>query len=484
MAVPRHRGLGASALTARAVEAISSPGRHQETTPLTRAGAEAAEPHGRAAPVPPRPAAGSSHAGQADRQPVRRRLGVSRAGRPRRLGGRAGQTHDRTAPPVALAACVARGRDGVPGRVADRTAACRRTRGLCVAPRVGRSPRVPRTWAVRQAVAAGGQPHGPVPLGRATPGRPRQEPPRRWPGPRVSRDVAVAEAEGRPDVAARRWRVVPARPLAAQAAAASAAAPATAAAPVAAPSPRVAARWLACVAAAAAALAEDDGPGQGRRRRKPRPGRDHGRPYRGAAVTPRQTRPPRGRPPTTARPQATSRSRLRGEAHAHVPAADPDGGTVRATTVAAARWTDTARLQADPAPHRTGEPGCRWSQQPAASSPVWRQKPARRAACALRTVGGWLVEAGLQRPVRRDRREPHPPVPGNQGLTAAPTAAVVCTLLAPVLRVPFGMDEPCSSQVHGVQLSQLLIGNAVGRDSPWDGVPTLQHNSLSRTTPP
>ena len=114
MAVPRHRGLGASALTARAVEAISSPGRHQETTPLTRAGAEAAEPHGRAAPVPPRPAAGSSHAGQADRQPVLRHLGVSRAGRPRRLGGRAGQTHDRTAPPVALAACVARGRDGVP----------------------------------------------------------------------------------------------------------------------------------------------------------------------------------------------------------------------------------------------------------------------------------------------------------------------------------------------------------------------------------
>src|SRR5215813_1968391 len=100
------------------------------------------------------------------------------------------------------------------------------------------------------------------------------------------------------------------------------------------------------------------------------------------------------------------------------------------------------------------------------------------------TVVGLLVYAVIQRQVRLYLRDHHQHVPGNKGLTAAPTAAVVFTLLAPVMLVPFVMEEPFSSQVHGVQPYHLLIGDAVGLDSTWYGVPTLQQNSLSRTTPP
>jgi hypothetical protein len=38
----------------------------------------------------------------------------------------------------------------------------------------------------------------------------------------------------------------------------------------------------------------------------------------------------------------------------------------------------------------TVAPGCRWSKHPAAISPVWREKPARMAAVAMRTVVGLL----------------------------------------------------------------------------------------------
>jgi hypothetical protein len=37
------------------------------------------------------------------------------------------------------------------------------------------------------------------------------------------------------------------------------------------------------------------------------------------------------------------------------------------------------------------EPGLRWSKNPAAIAPVWREKPARIAALAMLTVVGLLV---------------------------------------------------------------------------------------------
>ena len=100
------------------------------------------------------------------------------------------------------------------------------------------------------------------------------------------------------------------------------------------------------------------------------------------------------------------------------------------------------------------------------------------------TVVGWLVYAVIQRQVRLYLRDHHQPVPGNKGPTAAPTTAVEFTVFALVMLVQFVMDEPFSSQVHGLEPYHLLICDAVGLDSTWYGVPTLQQNSLSRTTPP
>jgi hypothetical protein len=192
-------------------------------------------------------------------------------------------------------------------------------------------------------------------------------------------------------VAARRFLVVHSSPLASQAAAADAAAQAQEAAPVAEPIQRVEARWLAWVADAEAAIAEYEGHGQGRRGRQPRPWRYHVLQDRVEAVTPRQTRTQRGRPPKTARPQDPIRSRLRGEAQAHVPSADTSGWTVLATTVGAESCTETEILQASQAQHITVEPGFRWIKNPAAISPVWLEKPERIAAVAMLTVVGWLV---------------------------------------------------------------------------------------------
>jgi hypothetical protein len=181
-------------------------------------------------------------------------------------------------------------------------------------------------------------------------------------------------------VGALRLLVVHARQVASQAAAAYAAVQAKEAAHGAEHRQRVEARWVAGVADAEAAMAAYEGRGQGRRGRKPRPWRSHALHYRVEAVTQRQKRPQRGRLPKPALPQATSRSGLRGEAAAHVPSADTQGGTGLATTVGAESGTEPALLPAYQAPHSTVAPGWRGSKNPAALSPGWREKPARMAA--------------------------------------------------------------------------------------------------------
>ena len=75
--------------------------------------------------------------------------------------------------------------------VADSKAYCKRTLGLCLEQRVGLLTFVPRTCAVRQAMEAWGQRHGPLPLLLEKPGRTRQESPRRWHGRSVGRQVDV-----------------------------------------------------------------------------------------------------------------------------------------------------------------------------------------------------------------------------------------------------------------------------------------------------
>jgi hypothetical protein len=185
--------------------------------------------------------------------------------------------------------------------------------------------------------------------------------------------VAVAEADRRQDGAALRWLVVHASPCAPQAAAASGAAPAQAAVRGAAPLQRVAACWWAWAGVAwppAAALAVPcpAPPGAG----------GH------APADTHATRPP----PPTALPQDTVRERLRSELEAHGPGAAPEGWTGLATTVGAESGTAAELRQAAPAQPPTVAPGWRWRKHSAARSPVWREKPARMAAVALRTGVG------------------------------------------------------------------------------------------------
>jgi len=232
------------------------------------------------------------------------------------------------------------------GIVADSKAYGKRTLGLGVEQRVGLITLVPRTCAVRQEVEAWGQQHGALPLWLEKPGRTQQEPPRRWSGQSVVRRVEVAYADGRLEMAELRCLVVHSSQLARQAAVTYAAAQAQEAAQVAEPIARVEARGFACAAAAEAAIAEYEGRGQGRRGRKPRPWRYHALHYQVEAVTQRQKRTQRGRPPKPAQPQDSLRYRLRGEAQAHVPSTDTQGWTGLATTVGAESCTDTEILQA------------------------------------------------------------------------------------------------------------------------------------------
>jgi hypothetical protein len=130
------------------------------------------------------------------------------------------------------------------------------------------------------------------------------------------------------------------------------------------------------------------------------------------------------------------------------------------------------------------EPGCRWIKNPAALSPVWLEKPERIAALAMLTVVGLLVSAVMQRQVRLSLRAPDRHIPGNKGLTATPTAAVVCALCTPVRLVHGRVDKTPSRQVHGIQDYHLIVCDAVSIDQAWyQGVATGQ-NSLPQTTPP
>jgi transposase len=103
--------------------------------------------------------------------------------------------------------------------------------------------------------------------------------------------------------------------------------------------------------------------------------------------------------------------------------------------------TDTEILQAYQAQHITVEPGLRWIKNPAAITPVWREKPTRIAALARLTVMGLLVYAVIQRQVRLYLRDHDRQLPGNTGLTATLTAAVVLALFTPVMLVQCTVDE-------------------------------------------
>jgi transposase len=479
-----NRVFGAIALNALEVYALSTPWLHQDTTTITLYGAYEEEAYPGKGPVPPRPAYGHSKDGHNDLKQVLLSLGVSSDGLPLRMGLRDGNTSDSIETPVAIEECLALGLDGVRGIVADSKAYCKRTLGLCLEQGVGLITLVPRTCAVRQEVEAWGQQHGALPLLLEKPGRTRQEPPRCWHGQSVVRRVPVEYADGRLDVAEIRFLVVHSSQLAHQAAAAYAAAQAKEAERVAEHVQHVEARWFACAADAEAAIAEYDGRGQGRRGRTPRPWRYHVLHYRVDAVSVPQKRTRRGRPPKAEAPQVEVRYRLVVHPEALVPSEDAHGWTVLATTVRPEECTDAEMLQAYQEQHITVEPGFRWIKNPAAISPVWLEKPERIAALAMLTVVGLLVYTVIQRQVRLYLREHNQQIPGNKGLTATPTAAVVFALFTPVTLVHFAVDSTPSLQVHGVQDCHRIVCNALGIDQAWYQGAATGQNSPPWTTPP
>src|SRR5262249_48905012 len=116
------------------------------------------------------------------------------------------------------------------------------------------------------------------------------------------------------------------------------------------------------------------------------------------------------------------------------------------------------------------EAGCRWIKNPGAIGAVGVEKPERRAAWAMLTVLGLLVYSIIQRQVRLYLRTHDQQVPGNKGLTATPTAAVVLALFAQVALIQFWLGEQEGEPSYGVQPHHLLICDALGLDASWYAV--------------
>jgi hypothetical protein len=157
-------------------------------------------------------------------------------------------------------------------------------------------------------------------------------------------------------------------------------------------------------------------------------------------------------------------------------AEEDNGWTVRATTVRAEVCSDTDILQAYQDQATTVEAGFRWIKNPAAISPVWLEKPERIAALAMLTVLGLLVSRIIQRQVRLYLLTHAQQLPGNKGLTATPTAAVVLALFAHVALVQLWIGRQEVEQVYGIQPHHLLVCHALGLDSSWYEVPSAQKN--------
>jgi transposase len=285
---------------------------------------------------------------------------------------------------------------------------------------------------VRQDLEPWGQQHPALPLVLEKPGRTKAEAPRRWHGHSVIRPVEVEYRDEGVRPAALRFVVVHSSQLAQQQAQSSAAAQAKEAEALADHMRQVHARWFACLPDAEAAIVESEGRGQGRRGRRPRLWRYHAVRDGIVADTRRTRRTRRGRPAKTDSPPTESGYRLIVESEVLGSPAEEHGWTVLATTVSAEEGSDAEILHAYQEQHTTVEPGLRWIKNPAAMSPGWLEKPGRIAALAMLTAVGLLVYRVIQRQVRLDLLTHDQQVPGNQGETGIPTAAVVLALCAQV----------------------------------------------------
>ena len=461
--------LSAIALKALEVYAIPTPWLHQDTTTMALYGAYEDAPK---MPRAPRPAYGHSKDGRNDLKQVLLRLGVSGdGGIPLRVGIRDGNRSDRVATPLAIEECLALGFDGVRGIVADSKAYSRRTLGLCLEHRIGLVTFVPRTCALRQERETWGRHQPTFPLLVEQPGRTQDEAPRHWHGQSVVRQVEVEYSDGGVGVEALRFVVVHSSQLAQQQTQTSRAGQAKEAEALVAHSTQGQARWFACEADAAAAIAEYEHRGPGRRGRRPQAWRYHTVRYRVVADTRPMRRTRRGRPAKTDPPPTEAGYRLVVEVEVLANPEEDNGWTVLATTVGADVCSDAEILEAYQEQHTTVEPGFRWIKNPAAIAPVWLEKPERIAAFAMLTVVGLLVYSVIQRQVRLYLRTHAQQLPGNKGLTATPTAAVVLALFAHVAWAQLCIDEHTVVQIAGVQPHHLLVCDALGLDASWYAVP-------------
>jgi transposase len=461
---------GAIALKALEVYAIPTPWLPQDTTTIALYGAYADDPQ---SPQAPRPAYGHSKDGRDDLKQLLLSLGVSGdGGLPLRVGLRDGNRSASVETPVAIEECLALGLEGMRGIVADSKAYSRRTLGLCLEHGIGLVTLVPRTCAVRQALEAWGQQQPTLPLLVEKPGRTKAEAPRRWHGQSVIRQVEVEYSDGRIAMEALRFVVVHSNHLAQQQAQSYAAGQEKEAEALADHVQRVQAQWFACLPDADAAIAEYEGRGQGRRGRRPRPWRYHAVRYGVVGETRRTRRARRGRPAKTDPPSTEGGYRVVVEVEALANPEEDNGWTVLATTVRPEVSTDTEILQAYQEQHTTVEPGFRWIKNPAAIAPVWLEKPERIAALAMLTVVGLLVYSVIQRQVRLALRTQDLQLPGNKGMTAILTAAVVLALFAQVACVQLWIGKHEVAPVAGIQPHHLLVCDALGLDRSWYEVPS------------
>jgi transposase len=461
-----------SAVALKALEgyAIPTPWLHQDTTTIALYGAYEDEPKADGAP---RPAYGHSKDGRADLKQVLLSLGVSGdGGIPLRVGLRDGNCSDSVETPRAIEECLALGLDGVRGIVADSKAYSRRTLGLCLEHGIGLVTLVPRTCAIRQELEAWGCQHPPLPLLAEKPGRTRDEAPRRWRGQSVRRQVEVEYSDGRVAQEEVRFIVVHSSQLAQQQTQTYAAAQGKEAEAVTDHVRQGHARWFACLPDAEAAIAEYEDRAPERRGRRAHPWRYHTLRYHPVAATRRTRRARRGRPVKTDPPATESGYRLKVEVEALANPEEDTGWTVLATTVDAEVCPDADILQAYHDQNTTVEPGFRWIKNPAAIRPVWLEKPERIAALAMLTVLGLLVYNVIQRQVRLYLRAHGQQIPGNKGMTATPTAAVVLALFAHVALIQLGVDDQQITQMYGVQPHHLLLCAALELDPSWYALPS------------
>jgi hypothetical protein len=342
---------------------------------------------------------------------------------------------------------------------------------------------VPRTCAVRQALEAWGQQQPTLPLLAEKPGRTKAEAPRRWHGQSLMRQVEVEYRAGRTAPAEVRFVVVHSSQLAQQQTQTYAAAQVKEAEAVADHVRHVHAPWCACQPEAEAAIAAYAGQGQGHRGRRPPLWRYHAVRYASGAATRRTRRARRGRPAKMDPPPMELGSRIVVEVAVLANPEADNGWTVLATTVAATVCPDADILQAYQDQNTTVEPGFRWSKHPAAIAPVWLEKPERIAALAMLTVLGLLVYSVIQRQVRLYLRTHDQQIPGNKGLTATPTAAVVLALFTQVALVQLWIDEQVVAQLAGVQPHHRLVCDALGLDSAWYAAPSAQKSCRDSQTP-